>query len=103
MQKKDSGELLGSRSALNIDYSGRGNNRDYKRSNRGRSKSRNRGKSRSYLGQSVCWNCQKPEHFKNDCRNLKTEGNNSANVVTEDVDDVLLLADHITVDDWCWI
>ena len=75
------------------------NNRDYKGSNRGRSKSRNRGKSRSYSGQSVCWNCQKPGHFNKDCKNSKAEGNNSANVVTEDVDDVLLLANHIIVDD----
>ena len=48
----------------------------------------------------VCWNCQQPGHFNNDCRNPKAEGNNSANVVTEDVDDVLLLTNHITVDDW---
>ena len=48
----------------------------------------------------MCWNCQKSGHFKKDCRNPKAEGNNSANVVTEDVDDVLLLANHITVDDW---
>ena len=64
--RKDSGELLGSGSALNVDYRGRGNNKDYKGSNRGRSKSRNRGKSRSYSGQSVCWNYQKPRHFKKD-------------------------------------
>ena len=54
VRRKDSGELLGSRSALNVDYRGRGNNRDYKGSNMGRSKFRNRGKSRSHLGQSVC-------------------------------------------------
>ena len=28
------------------------------------------------------------------------EENNSAHVVTENVDNVLLLADHITIDDW---
>ena len=54
VRKKNSGELLGSGSTLNVDYRGRGNNRDYKGSNKGRSKSRNRGKSRSYLGQSAC-------------------------------------------------
>ena len=42
----------------------------------------------------------KPRHFKKDCRNPKAERNNSANVVTKDVDDVLLLINHITVDDW---
>ena len=52
-RRKDSGELLGSGSALNVDYRGKGNNRDYKGLNRGRSKSKNRGKSRSYSGQSV--------------------------------------------------
>ena len=54
VRRKDSGELLGSGSALNVDYRGRDNNRDYKGSNRDRSKSKNRGKSRSYSGQSVC-------------------------------------------------
>ena len=48
VRRKDSGELLGSGSALNVDYRDIGNNRDYKGSNRGRSKSKNRGKSRSY-------------------------------------------------------
>ena len=99
VRKKDSGELLGSGSALNVDYRGRSNNKDYKSSNKGRSKFRNRGKSRSYLGQSVCWNCQKPRHFKKDCKNPKVERNNSTNVVTKD-DDVLLLANHNIVDDW---
>ena len=100
VRRKDSGKLLGSGSALNVDYRGKGNNRDYKGSNRGRSKSRNRGKSRSYSGQNVCWNCQNPGYFKKNCKNPKAEGNNFANVITEDVDDVLLLANHITIDDW---
>ena len=39
VRRKDSGELLGSGSALNVDYRGRGNNRDYKGSNIDRSKS----------------------------------------------------------------
>ena len=99
MQRKDSDELLGLSSALNVDYWGKCNYRDYKGSSRGRSKSRNKGKSKLYSGQGVCWNCQKPIHFKKDCRNPKIEGNNSTNVITEDVDDALLLAVHITVDD----
>ena len=100
VRRKDSGELLGLGSALNVDYREKGNNRDYKSSNKGRLKSKNRGKNRSYSGLNVCWNFQKPGHFKKYCRNPKAEENNSANVVTKDVDDVLLLANHITVDDW---
>ena len=50
VRKKYSDELLDSGSALNVDYRGRGNNSDYKSSNRGRSKSKNRGKNRSYSG-----------------------------------------------------
>ena len=46
------------------------------------------------------WNCQKPRHFKNDCKNLNKEGNNSTNTITEAVNDTLLLAIHINVDDW---
>ena len=53
VRKKDFGELLDSGSALNVDYRGRGNYRDYKDSNRGRSKSKNKSKNRSYSGQSV--------------------------------------------------
>ena len=50
VRRKDSCELLGSSSILNVDYRGRGNNRDYTGSNKGGSKSRNRGKSKLYLG-----------------------------------------------------
>ena len=57
VRRKDFGELLGLGSTLNVDYWGRGNNRDYKGSNMGRSKSKNRGKSKSYSRQGVCWNC----------------------------------------------
>ena len=62
-------------------------------------KSRNRGKSNSYSRQAVCWNYQKPRHIKKDCRNPKLR-DNFANIVTKDVDDVLLLFVHNTVDDW---
>ena len=54
VRRKDSCELLGSGFALNVDYKGKGNNKDYKSSNKGKPKSKNRAKSRSYLGQSVC-------------------------------------------------
>ena len=47
----------------------------------------------------MCWNYKKSGHFKKDCRNLKKEADNSANVVTEDVDDALPLVVHITVND----
>ena len=53
MRKKDFGELLGSRYALNVDNRGKGNRMDDKGSNKGRSKSKNIGKSKSYLGQVV--------------------------------------------------
>ena len=48
VRRKDSGELLGLGSTLNVNYKGKGNNRDYKGSNKGRSKFKNRGKSKSY-------------------------------------------------------
>ena len=47
----------------------------------------------------MCWNCQKPEHFKKDCRNPKKEWGDSINIVKENLDDALLLAVHITIDD----
>ena len=75
--------------------------KDDRSSNRGRSKSRHRGKSRPHSGQAVCWNCQKPGHFKKDCRNPKKEENNSANTVAVDtLEDALVLAVHTQADDW---
>ena len=44
VRKKDSGELLGLCSTLNVNYRGRVNNREYKGSNKGRSKSRKKRK-----------------------------------------------------------
>ena len=49
VRRKDSGELLGLGSTLNVDYKGRGNNRDYKGLNRGGSKSRNREIGRAHV------------------------------------------------------
>ena len=101
MRRIDSGEVFGSGSALNVENRGRGNKKANRSSNRGRSKSRHRGKSRLHSGQAVCWNCQKPEHFKKDCRNPKKEENNFANIVAvEIVEDVLVLAVYTEVDDW---
>ena len=39
-------------------------------------------------------------HFNKDYKNPKKEENNSTNATTKDVDDALLLAVHITIDDW---
>ena len=46
VRRIDSGEVFGSGSALNVENRGRGNRKDDRSSNRGRSKSRHRGKSR---------------------------------------------------------
>ena len=101
MRRIDSNEVFSSSSTLNVENRGRGNRKDDISSNRARSKSRHRSKSRPYSGQAVCWNCQKPGHFKKDCRNPKKEENNSANIVTVDiVDDALVLTVHTQVDDW---
>ena len=95
VRRIDSGEVFGSGSALNVENRGRGNRKDDRSSNRGRSKSRHRGKSRPHSGQAVCWNCQKPGHFKKDCRNPKKEEDNSTNTVAVDtVEDALVLAVH---------
>ena len=69
VRRKDSDELFGLDSALNVDNRDRGNKMDDKGSNMGISKSRNKCKSKSYSRQVVCWNFQKLGHFKKDCRN----------------------------------
>ena len=91
--RRDAGETSGSDSALNLETRGRDNDRH---SNRGRSKSKNsnwnRSKSRS--GQQVqCWNCGKKGHFRNQYKSPKKKnGDDSANTVTEEIQDALLLA-----------
>ena len=101
VRRIDSGEIFGLKSALNVENQGRGNRKDDRSSNRGRSKSRHKDKSRSHFGQAVCWNCQKPKHFKKDCRNPKKKENNSANTVAVDtVEDTLVLAIHTQANDW---
>ncbi|KAG6706623.1 hypothetical protein I3842_07G230600 [Carya illinoinensis] len=98
VRRKDSGETSGLSSALNVDSRGRSHDRN---SNRGRSKSKYRGKSKLRPGQqATCWNCGKAGHIKKNCKNPKKTKNDSANVVTEEVHDALLLAVHSPVDDW---
>ena len=101
IRRKDAGETSGFGSALNLETRGRGNNRN---SNRGRSKSRNpnRNRSKSRSGQQVqCWNCGKTCHFRNQCKSSKKKNeDNSANAVTEEVQDALLLAVDSPLDDW---
>ena len=94
------GETSGSASALNLETRGRGNDRN---SNRGRSKSRNSNKniSKSRSGQQVqCWNCGKTGHFRRQCKSPKKKNeDDSANVVTEDIEDALLLVVDSPFDD----
>ena len=101
IHRRDAGETAGSGSALNLETRGRGNNRN---SNWGRSKSRNtnRNRSKSRSGQQVqCWNCGKTGHFRNQCKSTKKNNeDDSANAVTEEVQDALLLAVESPLDDW---
>ena len=101
IRRKDVGESSGSGFALNLETRGRGNDRN---SNQGRSKSRNsnRNRSKSRSGQQVqCWNCGKTGHFRNQCKSLKKKnGDYSANAVTEEIQDALLLAVDNPLDDW---
>ena len=100
IHRRDAGETLRSSSALNLETKGRGNDRN---SNRGRSKSRNsnRNRSKSRLGQQVqCWNCGKTGHFRRQCKSPKKKNeDDSANVVTEEIQDSLLLAVDSPLDD----
>ncbi|RVX12493.1 Retrovirus-related Pol polyprotein from transposon TNT 1-94 [Vitis vinifera] len=93
IRRRDAGETSGSGSALNLETRSRGNNRN---SNQGRSNSRNsnRNRSKSRSGQQVqCWNCGKTGHFKRQCKSPKKKNeDNSADAVTEEVQDALLLA-----------
>ena len=101
IRRKDAGESSGSGSALNLETRGRGNDRN---SNRGRSKSRNSNKNRnkSRSGQQVqYWNCGKTCHFRRQCKSPKKKNeDDSANSVTEEIQDALLLAVDSLLDDW---
>ena len=100
IHRKDAGKSSGSSSALNFKTRGRGNDRN---SNWGRSKSRNsnQNRSKSRSGQQVqCWNCGKTGHFRNQCKiPKKKNGDDSANAVTEEIQDALLLAVDSPLDD----
>ncbi|XP_068653869.1 uncharacterized protein [Aristolochia californica] len=72
VRKRDSGETSCSSSALNVDYRGRSHDK----------------------------NSNRAGHIKRNCRNPKKTENDSANVVTEEVHDALLLVVHCPVDDW---
>ena len=100
IRRRNAGETSGSSSAINLETKGRGNNIN---SNRGKSNSRNsnwnRSKSRS--GQQVqCWNYGKTCHFRNQCKSPKKKNeDDSANAVTEEVQDALLFAVDSPLDD----
>nr|CAN80991.1 hypothetical protein VITISV_021529 [Vitis vinifera] len=101
IRRRDAGETSGSGSALNLETRSRGNDRN---SNQGRSKSRNsnRNRSKSRSGQQVqYWNCGKTGHFIRQCKSPKKKNeDDSANVVTEEVQDALLLSVDSSLDDW---
>ena len=98
--RRDVGETLGFGSALNLETRGRGNDRN---SNQGKSKSRNsnRNRSKSRFGEQVqCWNYSKAGHFKRHCKSHKKKNDDdSANVVTDEVHDALLLVVDSPLDD----
>jgi hypothetical protein len=88
--KRDSSESSCFGVALKLKTRGRGRGWN---SGQGRSRSR---KSRSEFGsgnQPECWNCGKTDHFKKNCKEpMKKTRNNSANVVTKEVHDALIIS-----------
>ena len=100
IRRRDACETSGSSSALNLETRGRGNNRN---SNQDRSKSRNfnRNRSKSRSSQQVRYrNCGKTGHFRNQCKSPKKKNeDDSANAVTEDVQNALLLIVDSPLDD----
>ena len=98
VRRRDAGETSSSGSALNLEARGRGKDRNY---NRGRSKSR-KGRSKSKPRRQLeCWNCGKTGHIRKNCWELKKKNeNDSANVVTEEVHDALLLSVDSPIESW---
>ena len=101
IRRRDASETLGFGFALNLETRGRGNARN---SNRGKSKSRNSNKNRSKsrsCQQVQCWNCGKTGHFERHCESPKKKNDDdSANAVTNKVQDALLLVVYSPLDDW---
>ena len=101
IRRRDASETLGFGFALNLETRGRGNDRN---SNRGKSKSRNSNKNRSKsrsCQQVQCWNCGKTGHFERHCKSPKKKNDDdSANAVTNKVQDALLLVVYSPLDDW---
>ncbi|KAL2228761.1 UNVERIFIED_CONTAM: Retrovirus-related Pol polyprotein from transposon TNT 1-94 [Sesamum indicum] len=63
---------------------------------RRKSKGKNKGKK-----EMVCWNCEKPGYMKSECRAPKKEKDGrTANAVTEEITDALLLSVSSSFDDW---
>uniref|UniRef100_A0A2N9EY29 CCHC-type domain-containing protein n=1 Tax=Fagus sylvatica TaxID=28930 RepID=A0A2N9EY29_FAGSY len=98
VRRRDAGETSSSGSALNLETRGREKDRNY---NRDRSKSR-KGRSKSKPRRQLeCWNCGKTGHIRKNCRELKKKNeNDSANVVTEEVHDALLLSVDSPIESW---
>ncbi len=98
VRRRDAGETSSSGSALNLETRGRGKDKNY---NRGRSKSRKcRSKSKPWR-QLECWNCGKTGHIRKNCIELKKKNeNDSANVMTEEMHDALLLSVDNPIDSW---
>jgi len=90
IRRRDSSEASYSGAALNLETRGRGYGKNF---GRGRSRSR-KGRTESGFGnQPECWNCGKTDHFKKNCKEpRKKTVNDSANVVTGEVYDALILS-----------
>jgi hypothetical protein len=85
MHRKDSSEASCSGAALNLETRGRG----YGRSEFG------------FCNQPKCWNYGKTDHFKKNYKEpRKKTGNDSANVVTEEIYDALILSVNSPFDSW---
>jgi len=108
VRKRDSGKSSShvSNSALNTE--GKGRTTQKGQNGRGRSKSRGKGQKK-FLSDIICWNCDKRDHFTNQCKapkknkthkNKKGDDDESVNVVTDEFDDVLICSLDSLVDSW---
>ena len=100
VRRKDSVEASTSNSALNVKNRGRSSERSSNKGNGNRDKSKNgRGKSKNSRNVE-CWNCGKTGRLKKNYRaprKNENKNNELANVVTDEVNDALILS----VDDSC--